>query len=111
MQNTTAAQRNDSVFNRISQLVPTAQERATITFGRVPSSLVLKRWVYGRASWAHWAVPLAGLDSVSRSNPYCWTTAPLDASQVKWPTCTVYSSIVYPCSQAAFMGCTRQQWC
>ena len=40
MQKTTAVRRSDTIFNCIRQTVPIAQERATITLGRVTSSIV-----------------------------------------------------------------------
>jgi len=40
MQNTAAVHSNDIRFNRIHQVAPTIQKRATITLGRVPSCLV-----------------------------------------------------------------------
>ena len=36
MQNTTAVHCSELLFNHIRQVAPTAQERVTITFGRVP---------------------------------------------------------------------------
>jgi len=45
MQNITAVHHNNSIFNCIYQVAPAAQEQATITLGRVPSSLVIVKTV------------------------------------------------------------------